>query len=138
MENWWRAGPAVRRWRQGFLRRTERSSPLMGAMSMPDPALNETLPDSLLERCAVKAWSRLRPNSVEPTGLEVLKRTAKSAVYRLEGVGPDGATVIAKRCHAKTAAFEWMIYQEFLPRLPMPALCTYGFLPEPDGESCWL
>ncbi len=105
---------------------------------MPDPALNETLPGSLLERCAVRAWSRLRPNSVEPRGLEVLKRTAKSAVYRLEGVGPDGATVIAKRCHAKTAAFEWMIYQEFLPRLPMPALCTYGFLPEPDGESCWL
>ena len=33
---------------------------------MPDPALNEPLPDSLLERRAVRAWSRLRPNSVEP------------------------------------------------------------------------
>src|SRR6266567_8187887 len=113
MENWWRAGLTVRWRRQRFLRRAERSSPPMGAMSMPDLALNETLPDSPLERRAVMAWNRLRPNSVEPTGLEVLKRKAKSAVYRLEGVGPDGATVIAKRCHAKTAAFEWMIYQEF-------------------------
>jgi len=107
-------------------------------MSMPDPALNEPLPDSLLERRAVRAWSRLRPNSVEPARLEVLKRRAKTPVYRLEGVGPDGATVIAKRCHAKTATVEWMIYKDFLARLPMPALGTYGFLPEPDGESCWL
>src|SRR6266478_2154390 len=118
MENWWRAGPAVRWRRQRFLRRAERSSPPMGAISMPDPALNETLPESLLERCAVRAWRRLRPNSVEPAGLEVLKRRAKTPVYRLEGVGPDGATVIAKRCHTKTATVEWTIYKEFLARLP--------------------
>ena len=31
-----------------------------------------------------------------------------------------------------------MVYEEFLPRLPLPALRCRGFAPEPDGECSWL
>src|SRR3989442_634235 len=103
--------------------------------------LTDTLPERLAEHRAVKAWAALNPERVQPESIEVLKfkrLESKSAVYRLNGVGPGGSAVVAKRCRAVTASVERMIYQEFLPQLPLPAVHYYGHVDEPGGESCWL
>src|SRR2546426_8285305 len=89
---------------------------------MPKPPFAEVLPANMLEHPAVYAWSQLGPDRLEPDGVEVLKRKPKSSVYRLTGVGPDGSSIIAKRGRAETARVERMIYEEVLPRLPVPAL----------------
>ena len=62
----------------------------------------------------------------------------KSGVYRLEGVGEDGAAVVAKRTFRSTARVERDVYERILPRAKVPALRYYGFLEEPDGNFCWL
>jgi hypothetical protein len=89
-----------------------------------------------LDHPAVLAWSRLQPERVEPAGLVQLKGKLKTAVFRLDGVGPDGSNVIAKRCRTSTARVERIIYEHLLARLPLPTLRIYGFVP--DGEYCWL
>jgi hypothetical protein len=101
----------------------------------------EILRENLLEHPAVRAWSATEPERVEPTSVAVLKkwsRRHKSGVFRLAGVGPGGSAVIAKRCPLHTAAVERLIYEEFLPRLPLPSLRCYGSVQEPDGQSWWL
>ena len=105
---------------------------------MPDYAAMEILPADLAEHRAVKAWRQVCPEWFEPERIEVLKLKKKSAVYRLTGNGAERSPVIAKRCPAATASLERMIYEEFLPRLPVPALRCFGFLPEAGGEFCWL
>jgi len=98
----------------------------------------EILPENLLTHRAVKAWSQLQPERIEPEDIEILKLKRKSAVYRLSGVAPDGSAVIAKRCVAETARIERTIHEEFLARLPVPALACYGFVEEPNEQFCWL
>ena len=99
----------------------------------------EILPENLLEHRAVKAWSQLEPERIEPETIAVLKLTRnKSAVYRMSGVGPTGAAVVAKRCRKTTAMVERLIYEAVLSHLSLPALDCYGFVPEPGGEFCWL
>jgi aminoglycoside phosphotransferase (APT) family kinase protein len=96
------------------------------------------LPANLLDHKAVKAWSQLQPERVEPEGLEIVKLKNKSAVYRLLGLGPNGSAVIAKRCPSRTAVIERRIYEELLPLLPVPTLRCYGFVEDTDGDYCWL
>jgi len=106
----------------------------------------EILRENLLEHPSVRAWSVTGPKRVEPESIAVInpwKRnqffgTYKSGVYRLEGVGPAGSAVIAKRCPLHTAAVERLIYEEFLPQLPLRTLGYYGSVKEPDGRSGWL
>ena len=106
---------------------------------MSKSVATEVLPDRLVEHRAVRAWSQLQPDHLEPTRIEILKLTKrKSAVYRLHGIGPDGEAVIAKRCCVATAEVERMVYQEFLPRVSAPALRCYGFVKESAGDFCWL
>src|SRR5213593_2636923 len=102
------------------------SSPFGGAMPASKHANREILPANLLDHRAVKAWRRVQPESFEPRNIEVLKLTKKkSAVYRLSGVGPNGAAVIAKRVRTHTATVERIVYETVLPRLPLPALSCY-------------
>src|ERR1051326_749120 len=103
---------------------------------MSKPA--EILAERLVEHRAVRAWSRLNPERVEPEGIDTLKLKNKSAVYRLGAVAPDGSAVIAKRCRAETAVIERIIHEEFLPGVPTPSLKCYGFVEEPEGQACWL
>ena len=106
---------------------------------MSKSVATEILPERLVEHRAVQAWSQLQPDRVEPTRIEILKLTKKkSAVYRLHGIGPDGRAVIAKRCCVATAEVERMVYEEFLPRVSVPALRCYGFVKESEGDFCWL
>jgi Ser/Thr protein kinase RdoA (MazF antagonist) len=105
-------------------------------MSKTQP--NEIVTESLHEHPAVKAWCELQHAWIEPGCLEVLKLKHKVATYRLNGIGPQHTALIAKRCRTATAKIERMIYNEILPRVPVPALHCYGFLEEPGGEFCWL
>src|SRR5436190_12303047 len=75
----------------------------------------EVFPADLREHRAVQAWSRLAPQRIEPETIEVLRLTRKkSAVYRMTGVGPHGAAVVAKRCRTMTASVERVIYETVL------------------------
>ena len=105
---------------------------------MPKHAPRELLQTDLLEHPAVKAWSRLLPERVEPESVEILREKKKSAICRLEGVGLAGSAVIAKRCEQADAVIEQTIYEEVLPRLPITAPYYYGLVEEPDGNFCWL
>ena len=46
--------------------------------------------------------------------------------------------MIAKICERKTAEVESAVYEELLPRLPMPSLRYYGKVRDGDREHCWL
>src|SRR6185503_20219642 len=112
--------------------------PCLPPPCLPQSMANSTLIDvgCHLDHPAVLAWSRLQPERVEPAGLVQLKGKLNTAVFRLDGVGPDGSNVIAKRCRTSTARVERIIYEHLLARLPLPTLRIYGFVP--DGEYCWL
>src|SRR5436190_2816561 len=106
---------------------------------MSKTVTTEILPENLLEHRAVKAWSQLEPERTEPEAIAVLRLTRKkSAVYRMTGVGPNGAAVVAKRCRTTTASVERIIYEAVLSRPSLRALGWYGFVPEPGSEFCWL
>jgi len=105
---------------------------------MSKPSRTEILPDDLLDRQAVRAWAAPKPVRFDPERIEILKLKNKSSVYRLVGVGQGGSSVVAKRCRTATTSVERMMHEEFLPRLPLPALRWYGFVEEPDDDYSWL
>jgi len=86
---------------------------------------------------AVQAWRRLEARHATPARVELLRRRAKSVVYRLPGVGRNGSDVIAKQCFWQIALDERAVY-EVLRDLPEPQLTYYGLIAEPDGELAWL
>jgi hypothetical protein len=59
-------------------------------------------------------------------------------VYRLEGVGRNGAAVIAKRCKPADAVIERTVYEEVLPHLPLTAAGYHGWVPDLRDEFTWL
>src|SRR5262245_54004229 len=94
-----------------------------------------------IESRALMAWRALWPALAEPSKIERLKgdkETSKKSAHRLAGVGPEGSTIIAKRCRRSKALTERGIYEDVLPRVPVPALRYYGLVEEDDGEFCWL
>jgi ATP-binding cassette, subfamily B, bacterial len=95
-------------------------------------------PGELSDHPAVLAWRSL--GGAKPREVRVLKakRFRKRGVYRLEGASPEGAPVIAKICKREVAEVESLIYEELLPRLPMPSLRYYGQVQEGDRQHCWL
>jgi hypothetical protein len=106
---------------------------------MPEHLALETTPGNLLEHPAVRAWCMLEPWRPVPRGLTTLKARRQRAIYRLEGAGPAGSAVIAKRSWKDTVPIERVVYEEVLPRLPLPVLQCYGTLEEPEeSECCWL
>jgi hypothetical protein len=94
--------------------------------------------ENLREHPAVRAWSGLSPDRVEPDHVVVLKQKAKGAVYRLAGVGPRGCPIIAKRAQREKAAVERAVYERVLPRLPRNPVGYHGFVEEADGCFAWL
>jgi hypothetical protein len=94
-----------------------------------------------LESLALEAWGRLQPGSAIPAQIEILKgrrEPARRGAYRLAGAGPEGASVIAKRCPRTKAWLEHTVYAEILPHLPVPAPAYYGLVEEQGGTCCWL
>ncbi len=105
---------------------------------------NQVAGGNLLEHPAVLAWSVLQARSVRPDAVIVLKEhrnhpwEGKAAVYRLEGVGPKRAAVIAKRCRRSAADIERILYEDLLPVLSVPAPAYYGSVEEVEGKYRWL
>ena len=86
---------------------------------------------------AVDAWRSLRPRPGVPEGVELLARRPHSTIYRLTGVGRDGAPVIAKLSPSSTATIERAVYEEVLAHVPVSSPRFYGLVAEGDGQD-WL
>lgn len=81
---------------------------------------------------ALEAWYSLRPMTRVTAVTLLMGRPSGQAVYRLEGAGPGGTPVIAKRCCSETAGMERIIYEEVLPRLEISAARYYGAVEEDE------
>jgi Phosphotransferase enzyme family len=96
------------------------------------------LTDGLDGHEAVQAWRRLHPADVVPVRIEVLQHNRKSAVYRLDGIGPHRARIIAKRTRPVTGQIERVIYNGILRGVPVPTLAFHGYVSDDSGEAVWL
>jgi len=94
--------------------------------------ISDTLPNH-----AALAWGRFRPDSERPTAVSLLKKRSKTAIYKLDGVGPYGSSVVAKLCCKHVAAHERTIYEQILPRLSVSYPFYYGCLNESVDHE-WL
>jgi Phosphotransferase enzyme family len=83
-----------------------------------------------------RAWIRFRSERIRPEITEILKE--EKFIYRLNGVGSEGSTIIAKQCEEGDGMLEHTIYKEILSRLPVTTLRCYGFVEEPSGKFGWL
>ena len=98
----------------------------------------------LLAHPAVQAWQRLNPERVVPDRITPAKFKPNKprpnlTVYRLEGVGADGAAVIAKRCTRESGRIERTVYERILPRVPLAGPRYYGTVDGPhEDDVCWL
>jgi hypothetical protein len=98
----------------------------------------QILRTDLAEHPATVAWCELRAVCVVPEEIAILKRRNDSKVYRLAGIGPRGANVIAKYCHLTSALAERMIYRELLPHVPFGHPEYYGLCEEAGDDFCWV
>jgi hypothetical protein len=87
---------------------------------------------------AVQAWARLHPGRAEPAGVVRLQKKGKGTVYRLQGAGPGGPDVIAKRSSPERIHRERAVYEEVLPALSVATVRYRGYVEEPGGGACWL
>jgi ATP-binding cassette subfamily B protein len=102
--------------------------------------------ETLLAHPAVQAWRQLGPDHAAPDRITPAKvkpnKTRPITVYRLEGVGIERATVIAKRCRRADGLIERTVYEQVLPHVPLPGPRYYGAVPEPhedpEKDVCWL
>lgn len=86
---------------------------------------------------AALAWERFRPDSQRPAAVSLLKKRSKTAIYKMDGVGPQGSSVVAKLCRRHVAAHERKIYEQILPHLPVSYPLYYGSVRESDTHD-WL
>src|SRR6266851_2055694 len=106
---------------------------------MPNYQTIEAGQANLGEHRAVKAWAKTSTRQVAPTRVVILKPEDKtSSVYRLEGLGPNGKAVIAKRKRIRSTALELVIYREIFPHIGLRTLNCYGFSDDPDPNFGWL
>ncbi len=106
----------------------------------PTRALSEKRRENLLAHPAVQAWRQLHPDHVVPVRITPAKFKPNKprpnlAVYRLEGVGADGAAVIAKRCSPGGGQVERMVYERVLPHVTLPGPRYYGTVPGSPEDS---
>jgi len=97
--------------------------------------------ETLLAHPAVQAWRRLNPDRVVPERITPAKFKANKTrshltVYRLQGVGPEGEAVIAKRCDRGEGLVERAVYERVLPHVSLPGPHFYGAVE--DQDVCWL
>src|SRR6266550_1559730 len=113
----------------------------------PTRALSEKRRENLLAHPAVQAWCQLNPDHVVPDRITPAKFKPNKprpnpTVYRLEGIGVDGAAVIAKRCTREGGRIERTVYERILPHVPLPGPRYYGTVPrspeDPAEDGCWL
>src|SRR5437773_2642676 len=110
----------------------------------PAPAVSVKRREILLAHPAVRAWQQLDPERVVPDRITPAKFKPNKprpnlTVYRLEGIGADGAAVIAKRCTREGGRIERIVYERILPHVPLAGPHYYGAVEgPPDEDVCWL
>ena len=92
---------------------------------------------------AARAWAQVGEGLSNLRAVTQVERPnpslRKSIVYRLEGAGECGATVIAKKCRRQRGQIERTIYEVVLPKLSLPYPRFLGMTnDDDDGSSCWL
>ena len=96
----------------------------------------------LLEHPAVRAWRELGRERLEPVRVLAGRKHPASMqlwpLYRLEGVGDGGRSVIAKWCTGEGGRAERMIYEEVLPAVPVEAPRYYGSVDDARSGGFWL
>src|SRR5256884_198010 len=108
------------------------------------PAVSVKRREILLAHPAVRAWQQLDPERVVPDRITPAKFKPNKprpnlTVYRLEGIGADGAAVIAKRCTREGGRIERIVYERILPHVPLAGPHYYGAVEgPPDEDVCWL
>jgi len=111
------------------------------------PAATGRRLENLLAHPAVQAWRRLGHDRPVPHRVARVKaklgKTRPRTVYRLDGAGPDGSTVIAKRCPRGDGLRERTVYEQILPRVPLPGPRYHGAVgdstDDPETEDVfWL
>lgn len=90
------------------------------------------------EHPAATAWSALQARDINPASITVLKDSQHSSVFRLDGAGPAGSSVIAKRSTLASLLTEQTVYEQALSRLPLRPLRCYGLLRGEDSVYGWL
>ena len=103
---------------------------------MSEPAVVEMTGATVDEHPATRAWLRLGAGRSAPTRVTALRETGKTAAYRLDGIGPRDAALVAKRSRRAIGAVERLVYEEMLPCLTVGALRYHGSIEE--GDACWL
>src|SRR2546422_701552 len=110
----------------------------------PAPAASVKRREILLAHPAVRAWQQLDPERVVPDRITPAKFKPNKprpnlTVYRLAGVGIDGAAVIAKRCTREGGRIERIVYERILAHVPLAGPRYYGTVEgPPDEDVCWL
>ena len=122
---------------------TSRTMPLSPPLPTPSPTglASARRQELLLAHPAVQAWRRLNPARVVPERITPAKFKANKTrshltVYRLQGVGPEGEAVIAKRCDRGEGLVERTVYERVLPHVSLPGPHFYGAVE--DHDVCWL
>lgn len=94
----------------------------------------QIIDESLGSHPVVQAWNRLNGASSKPDRIEVLQNGRKSGIYRLVGVGPSGASVIAKQCERDRLAPDVVVHLHVHPRLSLRIVECYGFVEPEENE----
>ena len=122
---------------------TSRTMPLSPPLPTPSSTglASARRQELLLAHPAVQAWRRLNPARVVPERITPAKFKANKTrshltVYRLQGVGPEGEAVIAKRCDRGEGLVERTVYERVLPHVSLPGPHFYGAVE--DHDVCWL
>lgn len=84
-----------------------------------------------------RAWRTIAPARSSLDRVDLVREKKKGDVYRL-AVSDVPTSVIAKRGRTDAVHVERTIYESVLPRLRMPALRYFGFVPEETGVHGWL
>jgi hypothetical protein len=100
----------------------------MGKRQLPRAVATDAVPD----HAATLAWRALAGNAFGVGSVERLKESKKTHVYRLELVGGEPATVIAK-WKPRHTPLEMDIYRRWMPAIGLPSLHVYGDVDIADG-----
>jgi hypothetical protein len=88
---------------------------------------------------AVSGWALVSGQDRWPTQVQLLKPLRrKSVVYRLVGAGPAGSSVIAKRTRAVMILKERILYEDYLPSVPVSSPRYLGWASDADPDISWL
>src|SRR5262245_49956244 len=97
--------------------------------------------ESISDHPATRAWSRVAGSSGRVRGIAMLTERNKSSVYRLEVVGWQNQTVIAKLSaghYGGGIGIEQFVYHDVLPSIGLSAILVYGHTEAETGPGSWM